>query len=124
MAMPRARGSFVEQPVRQDLAVEDVAPGEAEAGFKVRGAENEAILDEIGQARCVSFQCADDQVADLVATGLPASLGQPIRRVLSEYRKGVFALRCQLRLGSGLDPRLDEHVLGGSPLAGGPRRVL
>jgi hypothetical protein len=114
--VPGTRRPPIEEPVRQDLTVKDVPPGESEAGLQIARAEHQPMLDQVAESRRVVLHSCDDAVADRLAEVIPIPIGGVVRCVLGKDRQGVFAGGCKSFLARGLNPRLAEEAFGYSTL--------
>ena len=56
MAVPAAGGTVLEQPVRQDLSVEDVAPGKPKTSLEVGWPQHQAILHQVGEPGGIALE--------------------------------------------------------------------
>lgn len=76
----------------QDLAVKDVASGDADDSLDIRGAQHLHVFDGLRQIGRVVRERGDNGCADLVAALVPAPVGQIIRCVLHEGAQRMAAI--------------------------------
>src|SRR5215211_4366460 len=104
--------------IRRDLALEDVAAGEANARLDVGRPEHLIGDQTILDARCEAIDQLDELARDALAPRVPIALGEVVRRVLAEDAHQVLALRRGRRVVTGLKVDLAE---GDGRLAAGAR---
>src|SRR5579875_3982003 len=108
VARPAGYRSEGEHLIRRNLAMEDVAAGDADVLFDVRRSENLHVLDGVPDVRRVLGEGVDDVLADLVATAGPITFGQIVGSVLHEEGHRVFPLRSQPIFGRALNVAVHE----------------
>src|SRR5215204_5958543 len=106
-------GSVAEHLIRQNLAVEDVAAGDADDALDVGRSEHLEMLDCVWDVRREHGERVDDVRPDLVPSLVPRALRQIVRRVLHEETHGVFAGRGETVLRRGLDVTIHERAAAG-----------
>src|SRR5689334_5306501 len=102
---PPGSGAEEEELLERQLALEDVALGQAELALDVERREDLPVLDDALDVRRVLRDRVDDRVAERVAFLVPVAL-QVVGRVLDEARHDVLARRRERRIGE----RRDDHV--------------
>src|SRR5262249_29050138 len=105
---PAGRGPQEEELLERELALEDVALGEAPLTLEVERRDDLPVQDEVLQVRGVLGERVDDGVAELLLLVVPAAL-QVVRRVLDEAREDVLARR---RDGRIRQARYDDVDIG------------
>src|SRR5438093_4477003 len=93
----------------QDLAVEDVPPGHAEARLEVGRPEDLPVDDRRLDVRRVCGERVDDGVPRTFAHLLPPLARHGARRVLGEARGDVLTLGRKGRIADRLDENLHER---------------
>src|SRR6266446_5010299 len=71
VARPIENGTHGEELIESEFAVENVAAGEAVAGFQILGRDDLNAFDQAGKIRGVSSERFDDGVAQVVASRVP-----------------------------------------------------
>ena len=104
--------------VGRDLALEDVAAGQADALLDVRRAEHLVVDEDVAEAGRERVDQRDELLRDLVAARVPVALREVVRRVLAEDAQQVVALGRGRRVVAGLDVDLAEADGGLAARAG------
>src|SRR6185437_7965953 len=99
-----------------DLALEDVAAGEADALLDVGRAEDFALLQAVREVRGEAGDQVDELLLHVLAAAVPVAVLDVVRGVLAEDREEVLVRRGRGRVVAGLDINLAEAHGG---LAGG-----
>src|SRR3954464_7042455 len=70
--------------IRERLALEDVAPGEADALLDVRRAEDLGLDHAVAKIGRIGLDQLEGRLADLIPARVPVAVGELVRRVLGE----------------------------------------
>src|SRR6266404_7339585 len=71
IARPIENRAHGEELIERELAVENVAAGEAVGSFQIKRRDDLHVFDEIGQVRRISGESLGDGVAQVVAARVP-----------------------------------------------------
>src|SRR5215471_18661746 len=120
VARPARHRAHEEELLEHQVAVEDVALGEAVGALEIERRQHLPGLDRARDVRRVTRDRPDDAVSELLAALVPASPREAVGDVLHEARHDVFAARRQavvdVRGDDAVDPQIVRDL---SPRGGG-----
>src|SRR5258706_7152651 len=110
VARPIENGTHGEKLIECELAMKNVAAGEAVGSFEIKRRDDLHVFDEIGQIRRVSGQGFDNGVSQVEAARVPVPFFQPVRSELNVGGEHVLAIGSE----RGIENRGDGDVEPGS----------
>ena len=116
---PIENGTHGEKLIESELAMKNVASGEAVGSFEIKRRDDLHVFDEIGQIRRVSGQGFDNGVAQVVAARVPVPFFQLEWGELDAGGEDVLAIGSERRIENRWDGDIEPGGFGEFAVLGG-----